>query len=418
MSNVRVAVVGAGISGLGAAYLLSSAHQVDVFEREPRLGGHAHTHNLEIDGRHLSLDTGFLVYNTRTYPHFTRLLDHLGVQTTWSDMSFSVRCRRCALEYGSRHVGALFAQRRRLVDPAHWRLLLGMLRFFRAGRAFLAGGAPAATSLGAFLDEAGIDTAVVRHFVLPMTGAIWSASFEDMRSFPARSILQFLDNHGLLTSNGAPRWRTIAGGSQHYVRALADRVSGHIREGQPVAAIHRDVAGASLTLRSGEVLRYDKVVLATHADEALALLADPSDDERDLLSRFRYSVNATVLHTDAGVLPRRRAAWASWNCDLEDCEDARTPVSMTYHLNRLQSVTGPPEFCVTLNGARPIRGVLATMSYAHPILDRAAVEAQPQVMALSGTRHTYYCGAHLRHGFHEDGFFSAVEVAKRLGGAW
>ncbi len=415
---MRIAVVGAGVSGLGAAYLLSSVHEVDVFEREPRLGGHAHTHDLDLDGRTLSLDTGFLVYNTRTYPLFTRLLEELRVDTTWSDMSFSVRCRRCGLEYGSRHASALFAQRRRLVDPTHWRLLLGMLRFFRLGRAFLAEGAPSSVSLGAFLDEAGIDGVVVRHFVLPMTGAIWSASFDDMRAFPARSILQFLDNHGLLAPAGAPRWRTVVGGSQRYVKALAAGVSGRVRHGDPVTSVHRDAAGVSLTLRAGDVLRYDKVVMATHADEALGLLADPSNDERDLLARFRYSTNATVLHTDQRVLPRRRAAWASWNCDLEDCEDSRRPVSLTYHINRLQAVPGPTQFCVTLNSARPLEGVLAAMSYTHPILDRTAVDAQPHLAALNGSRHTYYCGAHLRYGFHEDGFQSAVEVARRLGIAW
>lgn len=413
---MRIAVVGAGIAGLGTAYYLSPHHSVDVFEREPRLGGHAHTHTIDLEGRPVPVDSGFLVYNTRTYPHFTALLQELGVATAWSDMSFSVRCRRCDLEYASRDVGALFAQRRRFVDPRHWHLLAGIGRLFRTARAFLAGSRGYDVTLGDFLREARLDGAVARHFVLPMTGAIWSASFEEMRAFPARSILQFLDNHGLLAATGAPRWRTVVGGSASYVRALASRVSGVVRSDAPVVSIRRSDVGVAVTLGSGERLAYDKVVLATHADEALGLLDDPSPREQALLARFRYSVNDTVLHTDAEVLPTRRAAWAAWNCDLADCHDERTPVALTYHINRLQAIPGSTQVCVTLNRTEAIAGpVFARMAYTHPILDRDAVAAQADLATLSGERHTFFSGAYLRYGFHEDGLMAARAVATRLG---
>jgi predicted NAD/FAD-binding protein len=302
------------------------------------------------------------------------------------------------------------------VDPRHWRLLFDIGRLFAAGRRFLAGPRGFDVTLGEFLAEWRLNNALARHFVLPMTGAIWSASFDDMRRFPARSILQFLDNHGLLASSGAPRWRTIAGGSRSYVGALASRVSGNIRTGAPAVSVRRAPGGVSIALASGERLTYDHVVLATHADEAMALLADASPRERSLLGRIRYSVNDTVLHTDAGVLPARRAAWASWNCDLADCREGGSPVALTYHLNRLQSMPGPTQVCVTLNRREAIEGpVLARMTYTHPILDRQAIAAQGELAALSGDRRTYYCGAYLRYGFHEDGLVAARQVAARLG---
>jgi predicted NAD/FAD-binding protein len=389
-----------------------------LFEAESRLGGHAHTHDVTLDGRTWRLDTGFLVFNERTYPNFIRLLKHLGVEARPSDMSFSVRCRQCGLEYCSRNLATLFAQPWRLVDPVHLRLLFDIVGFFRRARAFLAAGRGHDVTLGEFIDEGRYGPGLAAHFVLPMTGAIWSASYEDMRAFPARSILHFLDNHGLLAARGAPPWFTIAGASRSYVDAMRQRIEarGRIRAGVPVASVARDGHGVDVTLASAERLRFDRVVIATHADQALAMLADPSAQERDLLGRFRYSVNRTVLHTDASALPSRRAAWASWNCEVDDCCDHRAPVSLTYHINRLQSVTGGPEFCVSLNRRRAVEGpVLAEMRYTHPILDRAAVAAQPAIEAMNGTRHTFYCGAHLRYGFHEDGLVSALNVTKHFG---
>jgi predicted NAD/FAD-binding protein len=413
---VAIAVIGAGVAGLTASYLLSRQHHVDLFEQEPRLGGHAHTHTVARLGGSWPVDTGFLVFNERTYPHFIRLLDQLGVASQPSDMSFGVRCRRCGLEYASRSLSTLVAQRRRLFDAAHLRMLFDIPRYFAAARTFLASGRGFDVSLGQFLDEARVSSTVRRHFVLPMGGAIWSASFADMLDAPARTILHFYENHGLLAQSGAPPWRTITGGSRRYVEAIRARVSGTVFAGRPVERVVRHATGVDVHSSGGPVQRYDAVVVATHADTALGLLGDADEAEREALSPFRYSSNRTVLHTDAGVLPATRRAWAAWNCDIHDCHDSTAPVSMTYHLNRLQGVGGAEQFCVTLNGREPVQGdVLAEMHYTHPILDRAAVAAQSRVDALNGHRRTYYCGAHLRYGFHEDGVVSALRVAAQFG---
>ena len=413
---MQIAVIGSGISGLASAWLLSRAHDVTLYESEPRLGGHAHTHEVELDGRLWVLDTGFLVHNERTYPNFIRLLGQLGVERQPSDMSFSVRCRRCGLEWASRNLRTVFAQPRRLADVGHLRMLVDVVRFFRAAREFLAGPRGYDVTMGQWLGERQYGGAFARHFLLPMVGAIWSAPYAEMREFPARSLLTFLDHHGLLASSGAPRWYTVKGGSRTYVEALARSLSGRIRLGCPVTRVSRDDKGAALLLGSGEEVRVDKVVFATHADTALGLLADPSPDETHLLGSFRYSTNRTVLHTDRSALPDSPAAWASWNADIGDCHDEQAPVSVTYHLNRLQSIGDGPEFCVSLNGANPPKGgALAEMIYTHPILDRRAVDAQPGVARLSGVRHTFYCGAHLGWGFHEDGLVSALAVAGRFG---
>jgi predicted NAD/FAD-binding protein len=415
---VRIAIVGGGVSGLVAAWLLSRRHEVTLFEKEPRLGGHAHTHVVEQAGRTHVLDTGFLVFNERTYPLLRRLFAELGVEAQPSEMSFGVRCRRCGLEYASRSTGAFLAQRWRAFDPRHVILFREIRRFHGEASAFLDDGGGPADTVGGFLERRGFGSGFVRHFLLPMTGAIWSASFSDLRQFAARTIFQFLRNHGLLAISGAPTWYTVKGGSHTYVRAMSRALEGRVRLGAGVEAIARDDRGVTVTTAKGGT-RVDAVVVATHADEGLALLADPSPEERDALGAFRYSRNRTVLHMDRAALPSRRAAWASWNLDLADCRDERAPVSVTYHLNRLQRLPESPAFLVSLNRQAPIAGpALATMEYTHPILDAVAIAAQPRIRALNGTRRTYFCGAHLRYGFHEDGVMSAVDVAARLGVEW
>ena len=414
--GLRVAVVGAGISGLSAAYLLSRRHRVELFEKDRRLGGHAHTHTVEHEGRPFDVDSGFLVYNHRTYPHFSRLLAELGVGGHPSDMSFSVDCRRCRLLYSTRGLNGLFTQRRRVVDPGYLRMLASIPRFNRRARALLdSPGGPEAT-LGQFLEEGRSPDAFARHFMLPLVGAVWSSSAADVRGFAARPLLRFMDNHGWLDID-PPRWWTISGGSRRYVEAIAARLGRSVHAGCGVLTVQRDPDGVRVLTERGEWRRFDRVVLATHADQALGLLADPSADEVRLLGAFRYSRNRTLLHTDASVLPRSPRAWASWNMATSDCRREGAPVSLTYHLNRLQSRPGPTQFCVSLNLERePAPGtVLAEMDYTHPILDATAVAAQPGLRRLSGQRHTFFAGAHMRYGFHEDGLMSGMKVAEALG---
>lgn len=413
MSGLRVGIVGSGISGLAAAHYLARQHRVTLFEAESRLGGHAHTHDVVIGGRRQRVDTGFIVYNHRTYPRFVALLAELGVRGRKSDMSFGVRCRRCGIEYSSRGIAGLFAQPRRAVDPSHLRLIADIPRFNRDARAFLAR-ADGGLTLGDFLDHRHYSRGFVRHFILPMGGAIWSAPFAEMRRFPARSFLRFFANHGWLTLTGAPQWWTVEGGSRTYVDAIARGLTGDIQLARPVEAVRRGDAG--VTVFSGaRAWRFDRIVIATHADQALRLIADPDDDERRLLGAFRYSRNRAVLHADRAALPEAAGAWAAWNSDLADCGDDIAPVSLTYHMNRLQGLTGPDDLCVTLNPAREPARVLATMEYTHPILDGAALRAQPEIARRNGERHTFFAGAHLRYGFHEDGLRSAIAVAERLG---
>jgi predicted NAD/FAD-binding protein len=408
-------VVGAGISGLSAAYLLQQRHDVELFEKDARLGGHAHTHVLRHGGREWTMDSGFLVYNHRTYPRFVRLLAELGVEGQASDMCFSVRCRPCGLEYSSRGLNGLFAQRRRALDPRHLRMLAEIPRFNRRALALLDAPGDGGPTLGTFLREGGFSSAFGRHFLLPLVGAVWSSSAGDMSAFDARSILTFLRNHGWLTLD-PPEWRTIRGGSHVYVQAIARRLGERVHAGLGVRRIRRENGGVRLTTTDGETRRFDRVVVATHADQALRLLADPSEDERRLLGAFRYSRNRAWLHTDRASLPQAERAWASWNMDLPDCGDPSRPIGVTYHVNRLQSLPGPTAFSVTLNEPAPRpEAVLAEMEYDHPILDAAATRAQKELRILSGQRGTFYAGAHLRYGFHEDGLLSAVKVAETLG---
>ncbi len=414
--GLRVAVVGAGISGLSAAYLLSRRHQVELFEKETRLGGHAHTHTFEHAGHQWDLDSGFLVYNHRTYPHFVRLLGELGVGGHPSDMSFSVDCRHCQLQYSTRGLNGLFTQRRRAADPGYLRMLASIPRFNRRARALLDDAHAPEQTLGDFLEAGAFPASFARHFMLPLVGAVWSSSAADVRGFAARPLLRFMDNHGWLDID-PPRWWTVRGGSRRYVEAIAARLGRGVNAGCGVLAVRREAEGVQVLTERREWRRFDRVVLATHADQALGMLMDPSPEEVGVLGSFRYSHNRTLLHTDASVLPSSRRAWASWNMVMDDCRREGAPISLTYHLNRLQSVPGPTQFCVSLNLERePAPGtVLAEMSYTHPILDATAAAAQPRLRRLSGQRNTYFAGAHLRYGFHEDGLMSGMKVAEALG---
>ncbi len=403
------------MSGLTAAWLLAPRHDVRLYERDQRLGGHAHTHDVVVGPTTVPVDTGFMVFNERTYPTFVGMLQTLDVASRPSDMSFSVRCERCDIEYSSVGLRGLFAHPRRAFTTAHLSMLGEILRFFRAGRRVLADRSAAALTLGEFLDANRFGPSLVSHFVLPMGGAIWSASSRTMREFSAESYLRFLDNHGLLAARGQPVWRTVVGGSRSYVNRIAERLGSGVRAGRPVRAVTRTGHGTRIEVEGEPAQTVDAVVIATHADEALALLSDPSPQEREALGAFRYSVNPTVLHSDGDYLPARRAARASWNVRMRDCQAEDTPVAITYDLARLQGLGASGPMLCTLNDHGVPRHVHARMRYAHPVLDQRAAVGQRQIAALNGERQTYYCGAHLGYGFHEDGARSAVAVARLLG---
>jgi predicted NAD/FAD-binding protein len=312
-------------------------------------------------------------------------------------------------------VNGLFAQRRRVLDPRHLRMLAEIPRFNRLALALLDDTAAPDRTLGEFLREHAFSRWFARHYILPLTGAVWSSSSADMAGFSARMLFRFILNHGWLTLD-PPQWWTVRGGSRRYVDAIARQLGDRVHSGRGVLRVRRDVSHVELVAGDGETRRYDRLVLATHADQALRLLADPSDTERRVLGAFRYSPNATALHTDGRSLPASRRAWAAWNMDLLDCRDAAAPIGVTYHLNRLQSLPGETQLCVSLNEPAPAPdSVIARMDYEHPVLDAAAMRAQGELRQLSGRNHTFYAGAHLRYGFHEDGLMSAIHVAAALG---
>jgi uncharacterized protein len=413
---MRIAIVGSGIAGLASAYVLGRAHDIEVFEGDDRLGGHAHTHTVQYAGQEWRLDSGFIVFNYRTYPNFIRFLSQLGVASRRSDMAHSVQCLRCHLEYSSYGLAGFFAQRRRLADGRHLGVLTDLPRFFRDARALLARPPSDDCSLGEFLALGRYSSGFVRHYLLPMGATVWSAARREMRAFSAQQFLGFLHNHGKLALSGAPAWYTIEGGSKTYVDAVVGRLKGNVHLGSPVRGIRRDGSGVELQLRDG-TRRFDKVVLATHADRSLALLCDAGSAETAALSSFRYSRNRAVLHTGVSALPAARRARAAWNTVVDDCQDEWAGVQVTYDLNKLHALpSGAPQFCVSLNPQRlSDSDVLANMEYDHPIQDAPAVAAQASIQALNGSRNTYFCGAYLGHGFHEDGLVSALRVASRFG---
>ena len=416
----RIAVVGSGISGLTAAWLLSQRHQVTLFERDTRLGGHTHTVVVETPDGPLPLDTGFLVHNRRTYPHLIRLFDAIGIQTQPSDMSFAVSCARTGLEYGSRGPAGFFAQPANLVRPTHWRLLANIVRFNAAARTLLQseGAAEEDLTLAAFLDAHGFHADLRTLYLYPMAAAIWSTSLDSVDRFPARSIARFLENHGLLALTGQPEWRVVVGGSHTYIPKLTAPLHDRVRLGATVSAVTREAHGITLTVQGCPTERFDHVVLACHGDQVLPLLGDATDAERRVFSAFATTSNDAWLHTDASVLPSRPAARASWNYRLDG--DVARPPRVTYHLNRLLSLRTRETYCVTLNPAGEIdpARVIRRMTYRHPQYTGEAVAAQRAWQTVSGVSRTHYVGAYWRYGFHEDGVWSARRAAAALGVTW
>ncbi|MGH7003142.1 MAG: NAD(P)/FAD-dependent oxidoreductase [Alphaproteobacteria bacterium] len=415
--GARIAVIGSGIAGLSAAWLLSRRYRVSVFEVAERLGGHSHTVDVEAGGRIVPVDTGFIVYNERTYPNLARMFRHLGVATAPSDMSFAVSIGQGRWEYaGAGRLAGLFAQKRNLLRPDFWRMLSDILRFYRE---FGQADSPplAACTLGDVLGAGAYGEAFRDRHLLPMAAAIWSASFRSILDFPASVFLAFCRNHGLLQLRQRPQWRTVAGRSRAYVERLAAGINGPVRLGTRIAAIRRGAAGTEIAFRDGRCERFDRCVLATHADTALGLLADPTPDERRLLGAFSFQPNRAILHRDPALMPKRRACWASWNYIADRPADLEAPIFVTYWLNRLQTIDPAMPFFLSLNAERRPRDetVLAAFDYDHPQFNSAAIAAQAKLHRIQGARHTWFCGAWTGFGFHEDGLRSGMAAAAALG---
>jgi uncharacterized protein len=410
----RIAVVGAGVSGLVAAHeLLGAGHDVHIFEAGEAAGGHANTIVVETDGGRYGVDTGFVVLNDRNYPNLDRLFDELGVATQPAEMSLSVSDGTGRFEWASRPTG-LFARPAHIVDPRFHRMLADLVRFNREARELL-GQNGASPSLREFLAQRRYSQYFVERLIVPQVSAIWSADPAELWSFPASFMAEFFANHGVLQLRGRPRWRTVSGGSSRYVEALERGFGDRLHLRAPVRRIERQRDGVALALADG-LESFDEVVLAVHSDQALRMLADPSPAEREVLGAIPYQSNETVLHTDQKLLPRRRAARASWNFHLTQEPADRTTI--TYDMSRLQSLQSEKRFLVTLNRSEAIdpANVIRRFEYAHPVYTRAGVAAQRRWAEVSGQRRTHYCGAYWRWGFHEDGVWSALRVSEALGG--
>ncbi len=410
---MKIAVVGTGIAGNVAAYFLAGAgdHDLTVFEQNDYVGGHTNTVRVDApDGPH-EVDTGFIVFNEERYPNFVSLLRKLDVASQPSTMSFSVNVEADGFEYSNR---SLFAQRRNAVRPGHWRMLADILRFNKSSRQLLLD-ADDSVLLGPFLDEHGYSGAFVEHFLYPMGAAIWSADPLHMREFPARFFAQFFTNHRFLDIFGQPSWRVIRGGSKRYVEKLTAGFQDRIRTKTPVTSIQRAADHVLVTARGVPPERFDEVVIAAHGDEALAMLKDPTPDEREILGSFRFQENVAVLHTDTRLMPRRRRTWAAWNAYVPRHPTGR--VTLTYDMNLIQSLTCREEYLVTLNREDDIdpKRILQTIRYHHPVFSRDAVLAQKRHPVISGKNRTHFCGAYWGFGFHEDGVESALAVLRHFG---
>ncbi|MBX2807187.1 MAG: FAD-dependent oxidoreductase [Cellvibrionaceae bacterium] len=413
---MKIAIIGTGIAGLTSAYLFNKKYQITVYEADDRIGGHTATKDVHWQGSHYAIDTGFIVFNDWTYPNFKTLLQQLNVGYKPTQMGFSVCSERTGLEYSGNNLNTLFAQRRNLWRLRHWRMLWDILRFNKEAIADLeANHLSASMSLGEYLHSKAYSSAFIDDYLMPMGAAIWSASIKTISDFPLLFFVRFFKNHGLLSVNNQPQWYVIDGGSNAYLGPLVAGFVNKIQLKSKVSSVVRNPDNVVVTTADGNSQRYDQVVIATHSDQALAMLDKPSVEEASLLSAMAYQANEVVLHTDQRLLPQRKRAWASWNYRITADKNA-LPV-LTYNMNILQGIDAPVEFCVTLNDTQHIDAekILGVYDYAHPIFTADSISAQQRWKTINGVQRTWFCGAYWGNGFHEDGVSSALRVAKQFG---
>ena len=415
--QLRIAVIGSGIAGLSAALMLGQRHDVTIYEKAGRLGGHSNTIDVPVAAQSVAVDTGFIVYNPGAYPNLTALFDFLDVATQASEMSFGVSLDDGRLEYSGGTLVGLLAQPGNVLRPRFWSMIRDVVRFYREAPAHLQGLERSGQTLGEFLTDQGYGVALAEDHLLPMSAAIWSTPELAMRDYPAAAFVRFFMNHGLLQIRRRPIWRTVTGGSRTYVNRLAASMRATIRMNAGALAVERKAVGVTVVSTGGTRETFDQVVIATHADQALALLAAPSLEERSILGSFRYSSNLCMTHRDVKLMPRRRAAWSSWNVTRE-CNDRQERVCVTYWMNRLQALNIPEDIFVTLN-PQPMPGdthILHSQTYEHPLFDARAMAAQTRLWSLQGRNRTWFCGAYFGAGFHEDGLQAGLAVADAIGG--
>ena len=416
---MKIAIVGTGISGLTAAYLLHKDHDITVIERETSIGGHTATIDVQHNGVDYAIDTGFIVYNDWTYPNFIKLMDELDVRSHATQMSFSVSCERTGLEYGGHNLNTLFAQRSNLFKPGYLKMLADIVRFNKESINDLESGRIAAgTTLGQYLKRNNYSKQFADHYLIPMGSAIWSASTDVMFDFPLLFFVRFFKNHGLLSINDRPQWRVITGGSREYLGPITKGFEDRIRTRCAVTSVKRSGTGVTLTLENADQCQFDQVILACHSDQALSMLQDPSDTEQEVLGAIAYQDNDVVLHTDHTLLPNKKLAWSSWNYWLREQQQERAV--LTYNMNILQGLSAPVTFCVTLNTTQSIDPgkILGQFQYAHPVFTLESIAAAERWEEINGVNNTWFCGAYWANGFHEDGVRSGLRVAKALGAIW
>lgn len=419
---MKIAIIGAGISGLTAAYVLNRNHDITLYEANDRLGGHTATKDIHFKGRDYAIDTGFIVFNDWTYPNFKALLKQLGVEYQPTEMGFSVSCELSGLEYSGNNLNTLFAQRRNIFNANHWQMIRDILRFNKEAIVDIdSGDQYLDMTLGDYLKHKQYSTTFIDKYLIPMGAAIWSASTSVMQEFPLQFFVRFFRNHGLLSVNDRPQWHTIKGGSRSYIEPLIRHFEDKIRLASPVLSVDR--SEDCVTIKTAQDSQdYDHVVIASHSDQALAMLTGASSDEIDVLSKIPYQKNEVVLHTDTSILPSKRSTWSSWNYRIVDDGDNSAsnhelPPVLTYDMNILQSIQSDTTFCVTLNRTQAIapEKILGTYHYDHPVFSVEGIKAQQRWSDINGVNRTWFCGAYWANGFHEDGVVSALKVAEKFG---